>query len=53
MPGEFMKTAEVAEAFDVSQMTVPRWAEAGTIPAMRLPGGPRRQWRYPAWRSNV
>lgn len=42
---DLLTTAEVAERYRVSTMTVRRWVAAGELEAIRLPGG---QLRYRA-----
>ncbi len=42
---EFMRTGEVAAAFQVSERTIADWARRGRIPSVRTPGGQRL---YPA-----
>jgi excisionase family DNA binding protein len=42
---EFLRTGEVAAAFQVSERTIAEWARRGRIPSVRTPGGQRL---YPA-----
>ncbi len=43
--GPLLRTADVAQLFQVSERTVSEWARQGRIPSVRTPGGHRR---YPA-----
>jgi excisionase family DNA binding protein len=43
--GHLLRTADVANLFQVSERTVSEWARQGRIPSVRTPGGHRR---YPA-----
>ena len=45
LEGQFLRTADVASLFQVSERTVSEWAKRGQIPSVRTPGGHRR---YPA-----
>jgi excisionase family DNA binding protein len=45
LEGQFLRTADVALLFEVSERTVSEWAKKGQIPSVRTPGGHRR---YPA-----
>lgn len=42
---KFLRTNEVAEAFQVSDRMVRKWCETGKIKALHTPGG---GWRIPA-----
>jgi len=44
---DFLRTREVALAFQVSERTIAEWARRGRIPSIRTPGGHRL---YPAER---
>jgi excisionase family DNA binding protein len=41
-----LTTAEVADRLGVTAYTVRRWVADGHLPAVRLPGGTRAQWRF-------
>jgi excisionase family DNA binding protein len=41
-----MAPDEVAQLLGVSSQTIRRWADAGTLPAIRLPSGYRRFEAY-------
>ncbi len=45
LTSQFLRTADVASLFQVSERTVSDWARRGRIPSVRTPGGHRR---YPA-----
>ena len=42
MNDRLMSTGNVAEVLDISEATVKRWADAGTLPCIRTPGGHRK-----------
>jgi excisionase family DNA binding protein len=41
-PPELLTIGEAAEYLSVSTQTVRRWADAGSLPAIRTPGNQRR-----------
>lgn len=42
---ELLMPAQVAARFGVTSLTVKRWAVAGKLRAVEMPGGQRRYWR--------
>ncbi|HQB42138.1 MAG TPA: helix-turn-helix domain-containing protein, partial [Polyangiaceae bacterium] len=42
MSDRLMSTGDVAEVLGVSEATVKRWADAGTLSCIRTPGGHRK-----------
>jgi len=40
-----LTTAEVAEAFRVTEATVMKWARDGRLPVIKLPGGKGNRYR--------
>lgn len=43
-----LTTAEVADRLGVTAYTVRRWVADGHLPAVKLPGAGRAQWRFHA-----
>jgi excisionase family DNA binding protein len=43
-----LTTGDVADRLGVTPYTVRRWVADGRLPAVKLPGGGRTQWRFRA-----
>ena len=41
-PEDLLRIAEAAVVLGVHQQTLRRWADAGTVPVVRMPSGQRR-----------